>query len=62
MLPLILHVVDEMKPQYDMLAFAADHHVAPTIEKFGFSEKGFGQALEKLKLGNLRYRGVLVAA
>jgi len=46
----------------DMLNFAAHNHIAPVIEKFEFSEEGFAQALDKLKSGKLRYRGVLVAA
>lgn len=44
----------------DMLAFSAHHGVRPVIEKFAFSEKGFKEALGKLKEGKLRYRGVLV--
>ena len=46
----------------DMLAFAAQNHVVPSIEKFEFSEKGFAEALGKMQSGKLRYRGVLVAA
>jgi len=46
----------------DMLAFAANNHVKPAIEKFEFSENGFAEALAKLNSGKLRYRGVLVAA
>jgi D-arabinose 1-dehydrogenase-like Zn-dependent alcohol dehydrogenase len=45
-----------------MLAFAAHNHIAPTIEKFELSEEGLAQALDKMKLGKLRYRGVFVAA
>jgi D-arabinose 1-dehydrogenase-like Zn-dependent alcohol dehydrogenase len=43
-----------------MLAFAARHEVKPVIEKFEFSEKGFADALEKLRSGKMRYRGVLI--
>jgi D-arabinose 1-dehydrogenase-like Zn-dependent alcohol dehydrogenase len=43
-----------------MLNFAAHHHIAPTIQKFEFSEKGFAQ-LGQMNAGKLRYRGVLVA-
>ena len=45
-----------------MLEFAAQHQIKPTIEKFEFSEKGFAEALGRLNEGKLRYRGVLVAA
>jgi D-arabinose 1-dehydrogenase-like Zn-dependent alcohol dehydrogenase len=48
------HVHDEM------LNFAAHHKIAPTIEKFEFSEEGFAQAYAKLTSGEMRYRGVLV--
>jgi D-arabinose 1-dehydrogenase-like Zn-dependent alcohol dehydrogenase len=44
-----------------MLNFAAHHHIAPTIQKFEFSEKGFAEALGQMNAGKLRYRGVLVA-
>lgn len=37
----------------DMLAFAAQNHVKPMIEKFELSEKGFAEALAKRILGSL---------
>ncbi|KAH8602136.1 putative NADP-dependent alcohol dehydrogenase C 2 [Bisporella sp. PMI_857] len=46
----------------DMLDFAARHQVKPTIEKFDLSEEGLAKALERMQLGKLRYRGVLVAS
>ncbi|KAL2060707.1 hypothetical protein VTL71DRAFT_9348 [Oculimacula yallundae] len=45
----------------DMLAFAARMDIRPVIEKFEFSQKGFEEAMEKMKNGKMRYRGVLVA-
>ncbi|KAK0102619.1 hypothetical protein ONS95_006227 [Cadophora gregata] len=46
----------------DMLNFAARTGIRPVIEKFEFSQKGFEEAMEKMKNGKMRYRGVLVAA
>jgi D-arabinose 1-dehydrogenase-like Zn-dependent alcohol dehydrogenase len=45
-----------------MLRFAAHHGINPVIEKFEMSELGIKQALERLESGQVRYRGVLVAA
>lgn len=45
-----------------MLQFAARTGVRPVIEKFEFTQKGFEEAIEKMKTGKMRYRGVLVAA
>ena len=45
----------------DMLNFAARTGVRPVIEKFEFTQKGFEEAMEKMKNGKMRYRGVLVA-
>lgn len=44
-----------------MLKFAAHHKVTPAIEKFELTEEGIGKAVEKMKSGSIRYRGVLVA-
>lgn len=43
-----------------MLAFAAKHGVKPQIEKFPMSQKGVTEAMQKLRDGKMRYRGVLV--
>lgn len=45
----------------DMLQFAARMGVRPVIEKFEFTQKGFEEAMEKMKTGKMRYRGVLCA-
>lgn len=44
-----------------MLKFAAHHRITPAIEKFDLSEEGIRKAVEKMKSGSIRYRGVLVA-
>lgn len=43
-----------------MLAFAAKHGVRPQIEKFAMTPEGVTEAMEKLREGKMRYRGVLV--
>jgi D-arabinose 1-dehydrogenase-like Zn-dependent alcohol dehydrogenase len=45
-----------------MLRFVAHHGITPVVEKFEMSELGIKQALERLESGQMRYRGVLVAA
>lgn len=45
-----------------MLQFAAFHGIKPIIETFPLSVEGIEEAMEKLKKGQVRYRGVLVAA
>ena len=45
-----------------MLQFAALHNIKPQIEKFELSEAGIVEALDKLRSGKMRYRGVLVAS
>lgn len=45
----------------DALDFAARHDIKPAIETFDLSEQGVQQAMDKLKLGKLRYRAVLLA-
>lgn len=44
-----------------MLAFAAKHSIKPQIEKFPMTQDGISKAMQKLRDGNMRYRGVLVA-
>ncbi|KAH8646720.1 NADP-dependent alcohol dehydrogenase [Xylariales sp. PMI_506] len=43
-----------------MLTFAAKHRVKPKIEKFPMTQDGITEALQRLKDGSVRYRGVLV--
>lgn len=45
--------------QREMLQFAALHTVHPAIECFPFSEKGVNAAMDRLRQGKMRYRGVL---
>ena len=42
-----------------MLEFADRNNVRPMIEKFPMSEEGINEAIQKLKDGKIRYRGVL---
>jgi D-arabinose 1-dehydrogenase-like Zn-dependent alcohol dehydrogenase len=44
-----------------MLAFAAKHGIKPQIEKFPMTQDGVTEAMQKLRDGKMRYRGVLVA-
>lgn len=44
----------------DMLDFAAKNGVRPQIEKFPMTQKGVTEAMQKLRDGKMRYRGVLV--
>lgn len=43
-----------------MLNFAAKHNVRPQIEKFPLNKGGITDAMQKLRDGKMRYRGVLV--
>ncbi|KAI8228961.1 Alcohol dehydrogenase zinc-binding domain protein [Colletotrichum sp. SAR 10_96] len=43
----------------EMLEFAAVHKVLPVIESFTFTENGINGAIEKLRNGKMRYRGVV---
>ena len=43
-----------------MMDFAAKHGVKPQIEEFPMSQKGVTDAMQKLKDGKMRYRGVVV--
>jgi len=43
-----------------MLDFAAQHKIAPIIEKFPMTEQGITEAMDKLEKGEMRYRGVLI--
>jgi D-arabinose 1-dehydrogenase-like Zn-dependent alcohol dehydrogenase len=45
-----------------MLAFAAKHGIKPQIERFPMTHDGVTEAMQKLREGKMRYRGVLVAA
>lgn len=44
-----------------MLAFAAKHGVKPQTERFPMTQVGITDAMQKLRDGKMRYRGVLVA-
>jgi D-arabinose 1-dehydrogenase-like Zn-dependent alcohol dehydrogenase len=44
-----------------MLEFAGKHNVKPQIEKFPMTESGITDAMQKLRAGKMRYRGVIVA-
>ena len=44
-----------------MLEFAAKHGIKPQIEKFPLTLTGVKDAMQKLRDGKMRYRGVLVA-
>lgn len=43
----------------EMLEFAAQHGIAPIIETFSFDEEGINVAMERLRDGKMRYRGVI---
>jgi D-arabinose 1-dehydrogenase-like Zn-dependent alcohol dehydrogenase len=45
-----------------MLEFAAKHGVKPQIEKFPMTQAGVTEAMQKLRDGKMRYRGVLVVS
>lgn len=45
-----------------MLDFAAKNDIRPQIEKFPLSQQGVTTAMQKLRDGKMRYRGVLVVA
>lgn len=45
-----------------MLNFAAKHGIKPETEKFDFTDEGVSDAIQKLKDGKMRYRGVVVVA
>lgn len=42
-----------------MLEFAGKHDIKPTIEKFPLTKQGVLDAMQKLRDGKVRYRGVL---
>ncbi|KAF5536684.1 ADH7-NADP(H)-dependent alcohol dehydrogenase [Fusarium napiforme] len=46
--------------QRQMLSFSALHGIKPVIETFPFTEGGINEAMEKLRQGEMRCRGVLV--
>jgi D-arabinose 1-dehydrogenase-like Zn-dependent alcohol dehydrogenase len=43
-----------------MLNFAAKHGIKPQVEKFPMNKSGVKEAMQKLRDGKMRYRGVLV--
>ena len=43
-----------------MMEFAAKHGIRPQIETFEMTQKGITEAMQKLKEGKMRYRGVVV--
>jgi D-arabinose 1-dehydrogenase-like Zn-dependent alcohol dehydrogenase len=45
-----------------MLEFSAKHGIKPQVEKFEFTDEGVNGAIQKLKDGKMRYRGVVVVA
>lgn len=57
-----MSLVATRKVHDDMLEFAAQHSIKPTIEIFELSAAGVKAAFDKLNAGSMRYRGVLVAA
>lgn len=46
----------------DMLEFAARNGIAPVVDRDEMTKDGIAKSMEKLRLGNTRYRGVLYAA
>lgn len=44
-----------------MVEFAASHGIKPVLEKFPLTEEGIDASFKKLRDGEMRYRGVLVA-
>lgn len=46
----------------EMIEFAGLHGIKLIIEEFPMTVEGITEAMEKLKAGKMRYRGVLVAA
>lgn len=42
-----------------MLEFAAKHQIKPQIEKFPMTQAGITEAMQKLRDGKMRYRGVV---
>lgn len=57
-----MSLVATRKVHDDMLEFAARHSIKPIVETFELSERGVKAALDKIKAGTIRYRGVLVAS
>lgn len=43
-----------------MLEFAALHQIKPMINKFPLTQEGITNAMQTLKDGKMRYRGVLI--
>lgn len=53
-------VVAARQVHRDMLAFAALHNIVPLIEEFPMTVEGITECMDKLRRGEIRYRGVLV--
>jgi D-arabinose 1-dehydrogenase-like Zn-dependent alcohol dehydrogenase len=53
-------IVAARKVQNDMLRFAAQHHIKPVLMEFPMTEEGITQAMDTLRDGKMRYRGVIV--
>lgn len=45
----------------EMIEFSSLHNIRPIIERFPLTVNGIEEAMEKLRAGKMRYRGVLVA-
>ncbi|KIX92701.1 uncharacterized protein Z520_11553 [Fonsecaea multimorphosa CBS 102226] len=58
---LVTNLVASRATHAEMLAFAANHGIAPLIEEFPMDEAGAADAIAKLQQGKVRYRAVLKA-
>lgn len=47
------------KEVWQMLDFATFHKIKPVVEQFPMTHSGVTEALEKMRKGEMRYRGVL---
>ena len=54
-------LVSPRQTHREMIEFAALHGIKPIIETFPLTKDGIVEALDKLRAGRMRYRGVLVA-
>ena len=68
MLPLVLYGYQVIgsagahaQSMKDMLDFCAKRDVKPQIETFSMTQEGITNAMQKLRDGKMRYRGVVVA-
>ena len=53
-------LVASRQTMIELMEFAAEHDVRPTIVKFPLTKDGIETAIEKLGKGEIRYRAVLV--